>query len=349
MNTSPFPSVPHYRKLVETAGKLKKGILAADEGVECLWDRFGPHSIPLTMENRVALREALFSTPDLESHLGGVILFKDTYEHRGRDGRLIVDLLKDKGILYGITVDEGMPELAGTHGEVVTQGIDGLLERCERFSALGATFAKFRAVIKLDATLGVPSQHAIQLNAVTLARYASIAQQAGLVPIVEPEVSVFEGTNDVHMSAKVTQEVLSSVFRALIVQNVLLEGIILKPNMVVAGKKCPGARATLDECAALTLRVLQSTVPPAVQGIAFLSGGLSETESTHILNSINQLPNRPWAVSFSFGRALQQSALQAWRGDPNNVGALQRAFLQRLAANVAASQGKLTTTTPPPK
>ncbi len=220
----------------------------------------------------------------------------------------------------------------------MTQGIDGLLERCQKYYAAGCRFAKWRAVIKIGA--GAPTQNAIQQNAYTLARYASISQQAGLVPIVEPEVLVLDGAHDLQTSAKITQEVISACYRELIIQNVLLEGTLLKPNMVLAGKACP-VQPTTAEIAAATVRVLQNTVPPAVPGITFLSGGMSEEEASVALDALNRVPGpKPWKLTFSYGRALQASCLKAWQGKHENVAALQKELLHRAKANRDAALGK---------
>ena len=233
--------------------------------------------------------------------------------------------------------DKGTRELAGTNGETVTQGIDGLLERCQKYYEQGCRFAKWRAVIKIGP--GAPTDNAIQQNAYTLARYASISQQAGLVPIVEPETLVLDGDHDINVSAKVTQDAISACYRELIRQNVLLEGTLLKPNMVLAGKGCAN-QPTIDEIAHVTMRVLRNTVPPAVAGITFLSGGMSEEQATLHLNAINRVPGpKPWKVTFSYGRALQASCLKAWSGKKENVGALQKELLQRAKANRDAANG----------
>ncbi len=317
---------------------VSKGILAADEGVECLWSRFQPYGIPCTLDNRVKLRRALFRAVE---GVSGVILFEDTFEHREAAGGLLTAALAEQGVLYGITVDAGTVELAGTHGEVVTQGLDDLLAKCRRYRELGASFTKFRALIQMDVTRCTPSAHGIAANARVLARYASIAQEAGLVPIVEPELNVFDGAHGIDESARLATEVLSCVFRELQLSQVQLDGIVLKPIFVVPGRKCPQQCAPA-EIAAATLRVLQYCVPPAVRGIAFLSGGLSEDLSSRVLNAMNKLPGpRPWRLTFSFGRALQQSALQAWLGKSENVPALQAAFRHRVQLNLDAAAGKL--------
>lgn len=311
---------------------VSKGILASDEGVECLWSRFEPFGIPKTLENRVALRRLLFRAVE---DISGVILFEDTFEHRDADGTLLTDLLRQQGVLFGITVDAGMVELAGTNGEVVTQGIDDMLAKCRRFKALGASFTKFRAVIKMD-----PSRFGIGImaNARVLGRYASIAQEAGLVPIVEPEVD-FSASPSLEVSAKVATEALSCVFRELQLNLVRLDAIVLKPGFIVAGSS---AQASVPEIAEMTLRVLQNTVPPAVPGIAFLSGGLSEELSSDVLSALNRLPGRrPWRLTFSFGRALQQSALRAWLGKSENATLLQDAFRKRAKVCLAAANGEI--------
>lgn len=316
-----------------------KGILAADESTGTIAKRFEQIGVENTLQNRIAYREALFTAgPELAEYIGGVILYEETLESKGSDGRLLVEALKERNIILGIKTDKGTRELAGTNGETVTQGIDGLLERCQKYYAAGCRFAKWRAVIKIGP--GAPTANAIQQNAYTLARYASISQEAGLVPIVEPECLVLDGDHDINVSARVTQDVISACYRELIVQNVLLEGTLLKPNMVLAGKKCPN-QPSVEQIAAVTMRVLQNTVPPAVAGITFLSGGMSEEEATQHLNAINRAPGpRPWKVTFSYGRALQASCLKAWSGKPENVPALQKELLQRAKANRDAALGK---------
>jgi len=344
MNTYPYPlsSVPKAAELIKNARAIVadgKGILAADESTGTIGKRFANISVENNLENRIAYREALFTAPkELSEYIGGTILYEETLESKGSDGRRLVEGLVDKGIILGIKTDKGVRELAGTNGETVTQGIDGMLERCQKYYEAGCRFCKWRAVIKIGA--GAPTQNAIQQNAYTLARYASISQQAGLVPIVEPETLVLDGDHDINISAKITQEVISAVYRELIVQNVLLEGTLLKPNMVLAGRKC-AEQPSVDQVAELTMRVLRNTVPPAVAGITFLSGGMSEEEATQHLNAINRVPGpRPWAVTFSYGRALQASCLKAWSGKKENVDALHKELLQRAKANRDAALGK---------
>jgi len=345
-STYPYPlsSVPHAKELIETARAIVangKGILAADESTGTIESRFQKIGVVNTLENRIAYREALFSAPkEVTQYLGGAILYEETLDSKGSNGKPLSELLNERGIIVGIKVDKGVKPLAGTNGETVTQGIDGLLERCQKYYSQGARFAKWRAVIKIGE--GAPTLNSIQQNASTLARYASICQQAGLVPIVEPEVLVLDGAHSIYVSAKVTQDVISAVYRELIVQNVLLEGTLLKPNMVLAGKECP-TQPSVEEVAHLTVRVLQNTVPPAVPGIVFLSGGMSEVEASVALNALNLVQGpKPWKLSFSYGRALQQSCLKAWVGKIENVPALHEQLLIRAKANHEAAQGKLT-------
>lgn len=335
-------SVPFAKELIETARAIVadgKGILAADESTNTIGARFDKIGVANNLENRVAYREALFSAPEeVKNYLGGAILYEETLDSKGSNGRPLGDLLRERGIIIGIKTDKGTKELAGTNGETVTQGIDGLLERSQKYYAAGARFAKWRAVIKIGP--GAPTQNSIQQNAYTLARYASISQQAGLVPIVEPEVLVLDGDHSIEVSAKVTQEAISAVYRELIVQNVLLEGTLLKPNMVLAGKACK-EQPSLSQIAAYTVRVLQNTVPPAVPGIVFLSGGMSEQEASAALNAINCVPGpKPWKLSFSYGRALQATCLKVWQGKQENVPQLQKALLERAKANRDAALGK---------
>lgn len=320
-----------------------KGILAADESTGTIEKRLSGIDVPSTEANRRDYRQLLFTTPGAEAHISGVILFDETLRQAGGDGVQFAKLLWDKGILPGIKVDAGAKDLAGSPGEKVTEGLDGLRERLAEYVELGAAFTKWRAVIEIGA--GLPSQACLQANAHALARYAALSQEAGLVPIVEPEV-LMDGDHDMDRCADVTEAALQLTFQELFKQNVLLEGMILKPNMVLAGKSC-AQQNSVEEVAARTVEVLGRQVPAAVPGIAFLSGGQSEQEATAHLNAMNQLGNSlgpkldplPWQLSFSYGRALQASALQAWRGRADNVEAAQAAFAHRAKMNGLARGG----------
>ena len=276
----------------------------------------------------------------IEEYISGVILFEETLFQKNDEGTPFVDIMKAKGILPGIKVDKGIKPLYGTNGECVTQGIDDLDARCAKYYKAGARFAKWRAVLHIKDTLGAtPSQIAIDENAMTLARYASICQANGLVPIVEPEV-LMDGDFGIETAAVCTEKVIAACYKALSDHKVLLEGTLLKPNMVRSGSD-NATQAKPDEIAVATVRVLQHTVPPAVPGITFLSGGMSEEDASMALNFINQVPGpSPWSLTFSYGRALQQSCLKAWVGEDANVPAAQAVLLGRAKANSEAQQGK---------
>ncbi len=312
-----------------------KGILAADESTGTIKKRFDKIGLESTFESRRAYRELLFTAPDAERHISGVILYDETLRQKAADGRPFPALLAARGILPGIKVDAGAKPLAGYPGETVTEGLDGLRERLAEYRGLGARFAKWRAVIDVGA--GIPTPFALEANAHALARYAALCQEASIVPIVEPEV-LMDGDHTIERCEAVTDAALDAVFEALFRQRVRLEGMVLKPNMVIAGKKCP-KQATPQQVAEATLRCLRRHVPAAVPGIAFLSGGQSESEATLHLSLMNRAADRPWQLSFSYGRALQQSTLDAWRGLAANVAAAQRAFLRRARLNGLARDG----------
>jgi fructose-bisphosphate aldolase class I len=276
----------------------------------------------------------------LEEYISGVIMFEETLFQKSEEGTPFVEILSKKGILPGIKVDKGIKPLYGTNGECVTQGIDDLDARCKKYYEQGARFAKWRGVLHIKDVLGAtPSQLAIQENAMTLARYASICQANGLVPIVEPEV-LMDGDFSIEVAAAATEKVLAACYKALSDHHVLLEGTLLKPNMVRSGSDS-AAPATSQEIALATVRVLQHTVPPAVPGITFLSGGMSEEDASLALNCINQCPGpKPWSLTFSYGRALQQSCLRSWLGDAGNIDAAKKTLLIRARANSEAQQGK---------
>ncbi|KAG6555180.1 hypothetical protein Mapa_003219 [Marchantia paleacea] len=312
-----------------------KGILAADESTGTIGKRLSSIKVENVEANRQALRQLLFTAPDTHQYLSGVILFEETLYQKTDDGVPFTKLLLDGGVIPGIKVDKGVVDLAGTDGETTTQGHDGLGDRCKKYYEAGARFAKWRAVLKIGAN--EPSELSIQQNAQGLARYAIICQENGLVPIVEPEILV-DGSHSIERCAYVTEMVLAACYKALNEQHVLLEGTLLKPNMVTPGSDAK--KVTPEVIAKYTVQALQRTVPPAVPGIVFLSGGQSEEEATLNLNAMNQLDTKkPWTLSFSFGRALQQSVLKTWAGKAENIEAAQKAFHKRCKANSEAVLG----------
>ena len=310
--------------------------MAADESTGTIGKRLASINVENIEANRQALRELLFTAPGALQYLSGVILFEETLYQTTVDGKLFVDVLKEGGVIPGIKVDKGTVDLAGTNGETTTQGLDGLAQRCQQYYKAGARFAKWRAVLKIGPN--EPSPLSILENANGLARYAIICQENGLVPIVEPEILV-DGPHDIEKCAAATEIVLAAVYKALSDHHVLLEGTLLKPNMVTPGSD--SAKTTPEEIAKYTVRALQRTVPPAVPGIMFLSGGQSEEEATRNLNAMNALDTKkPWTLSFSFGRALQAHTLKTWGGKKENVGAAQGVLLARCKANSDAVLGK---------
>ena len=313
-----------------------KGILAADESTGTIKKRFDKIGLESSFEARRAYRELLFTAPDAERHISGVILYDETLRQQTADGRPFPDLLASRGMLPGIKVDAGAKPLAGFPGETVTEGLDGLRERLAEYRGLGARFAKWRAVI--DVGPGIPTAFALAANAHALARYASLCQEASIVPIVEPEV-LMDGDHTLARCEEVTDATLELVFDELFRHRVRFEGMVLKPNMVIAGKKC-GTQATAQQVAEATVRCLKRRVPSAVPGIAFLSGGQSEAEATLHLSLMNRIGGLPWQLSFSYGRALQQSTLDAWQGKSGNVAAAQRVFLKRARLNGMARDGR---------
>lgn len=328
----------YAEELIKTAKYIAtpgKGILAADESTGTIGKRLSSIKVENVESNRQCLRQLLFTAPDTQQYLSGVILFEETLYQKTDDGIPFVKVLQDAGVVPGIKVDKGVVELAGTDKETTTQGFDGLGDRCKKYYEAGARFAKWRAVLKIGPN--EPSELAIQQNAQGLARYAIICQENGLVPIVEPEILV-DGTHDIQKNAYVTEIVLAAVYKALNDQHVLLEGTLLKPNMVTPGSE--SKKVSPEEVAKYTVQALQRTVPPAVPGIVFLSGGQSEEEATLNLNAINALDAiKPWTLSFSFGRALQQSVLKTWGGKKDQIGAAQKAFYKRAKANSEATLG----------
>ena len=314
-----------------------KGILAADESSGTIKKRFDAIGVESTEQNRRDYRELLFRTTEaMRDHIGGVILFDETIWQDAADGTPLVKLISDAGAIPGIKVDDGAKPLAGFPGETVTEGLDGLGERLARYYERGARFAKWRAVI--DIAAGVPTWAAVKANAHALARYAALCQAHQIVPMVEPEV-LMDGEHGIERCEEVTRLVLQTVFQELFEQRVSLEGIILKPNMVISGRKS-GRRDSPGQVAERTLAVLKAHVPPAVPGIAFLSGGQEDEEATANLDAMHRLSPLPWALSFSYGRALQHAPQQAWAGKPQNIPAAQRAFAHRARMNGLASLGQ---------
>ena len=313
-----------------------KGILAADESSPTIKKRFDSIGVESTEENRRDYRAMLFSTPEAGRYISGVILFDETLRQSGADGMPLVKLIEAGGMIPGIKVDKGAKDLAGFPGEKVTEGLDGLRDRCNEYAGLGARFAKWRAVYTIGEDF--PSAACLTANAHGLARYAAISQEAGLVPIVEPEV-LMDGDHTIDDCEAVTEEVLRIVFAELSVQEIELEGMLLKPNMVLSGKDCP-ERAGVEEVAERTLRCLKRSVPAAVPGIVFLSGGQSDEVATLHLNAMNKLAeNPPWKLSFSYGRALQAGPLKAWGGQAENLPAAQEVLFARAKANGEATLG----------
>lgn len=315
-----------------------KGILAADESVGSMAKRLTQIGVENTEENRRFYRQILMTADDrVKTFIGGVIFFHETLYQATDDGTPFINIIKERNIVAGIKVDKGVVPLAGTNGESTTQGLDGLAERCAQYKKDGADFAKWRCVLKISAT--TPSALAILENANVLARYASICQQNGIVPIVEPEI-LPDGEHDLKKCQYVTEKVLGAVYKALSDHHIYLEGTLLKPNMVTPGHSCP-TKYSPEEIATATVTALRRTVPPAVPGVTFLSGGQSEEEATINLNAINKCPlPKPWALTFSFGRALQASALNAWGGEKDNMQAAQDVFMKRAEVNSLASLGK---------
>jgi fructose-bisphosphate aldolase, class I len=315
-----------------------KGILAADESIGTMSKRLDAVGVPPTAENRRAYRDMLITTPGISEFISGVIMSDDIFRARTNDGTPFPEAVASCGMLPGIKVDTGAKPLAGASGETVTEGLDGLRERLAEYVALGAQFAKWRAVINIDDVL--PSRYALDVNAHALARYAALCQEAGVVPIVEPEV-LMDGDHSISRCEEVTEATLQRTFSELVAHRVQLEGVVLKPNMVLPGKGCP-QKASDEEIAEATLRCLARSVPVAVPGIAFLSGGQGPEPATARLNEMNRRGPHPWGLSFSFGRALMDPALQAWKGDPANVEAAQAALAHRCACNGAARSGSYT-------
>jgi fructose-bisphosphate aldolase, class I len=314
-----------------------KGILAADESTGTIKRRFDAIGVENTEDNRRDYRELLFrSTDAMHNCISGVILYDETIWQKAKDGTPLVKLIEQTGAIPGIKVDEGTKPLPGFPGELITIGLDKLADRLSKYYEQGARFAKWRAVI--DIAPGIPTVGAIHANAHALARYAALCQAAQIVPIVEPEV-LMDGDNDIDRCDEVTRQVLREVFQELYLNRVALEGIVLKPNMAIAGKKA-ARRAGVDEVAEKTVRLLKECVPAAVPGIAFLSGGQSDEDATAHLDAMNRIGGLPWKLTFSYGRALQHAPQTTWAGKPENVAAAQRAFAHRAHMNGLASEGQ---------
>ena len=326
------------RELEDTARVLVapgRGILAADESSPTIKKRFDSIGVESTEAHRRAYREMLFTTKGCEEFISGVILFDETLRQNASDGRPLPKVLESKGIVPGIKVDQGAKALAGSAGEKVTEGLDGLRDRVAEYRGLGARFAKWRAVISIADDQ--PSDYCLETNAHALARYAAICVEGGLVPIVEPEI-LMDGTHTIDQSYAVTQRTLHTVFHELERQRVPLEQILLKPNMVLSGYECP-QQASVREVAEQTIHCFRRVVPAAVPGVVFLSGGQSDEAATAHLNEMNRIGGFPWELSFSYGRALQQPALKAWAGKAENEAAAQQAFYHRAKLNGAARSG----------
>lgn len=326
-------------KLIETAQALTtdfKGILAADESNGTIKKRFDAIKVESTEDNRRDYRELMFQAKGVEKYISGVIMYDETFNQKAADGTYLRDLLKSKNIIPGIKVDTGAKELAGSPNECVTEGLDGLRERLQQYAKDGAGFAKWRAVIKIHDN--APTDYCIKANAHALARYAKLCQESGIVPIVEPEV-LMDGTHDIKDCYLVTARALHILYKELYEQGVVLQGTLLKPNMVVAGKDCENQASTKD-VAEYTVQCLLENVPAAVAGVVFLSGGQSAQKATEHLNEMNKLfPNLPWPLSYSYGRALQEPVQKAWLGDAANSAKAQAALMTRAKCNSAAAEG----------
>ena len=329
----------NVKELGSTARSLVaqgKGILAADESTGTIAKRLESINVPSTEDSRRAWRQLLFTAPGIGDYISGVILYDETLRQSAEDGTPLVDVLRNQGVIPGIKVDKGAKPLAGSPSELATEGLDGLRERLKEYRELGARFTKWRGVVTIGD--GIPTSYCIDVNAHDLARYAALSQEAGLVPIVEPEV-LMDGGHDLDRCFQVTEATLSAVFQALSAQRVVLEGMLLKPNMVLSGKDAPN-RADAKAVAEATIRCFKHTVPAAVPGIVFLSGGQGDEEATVNLDAINVHEEKgPWQLSFSYGRGLQATPLSAWGGEPANVPAAQASFLERARMTSAARKG----------
>lgn len=332
-------NLKELNKIAEGMVAPGKGILAADESTSTIEKRLSSINVPSTEENRRDYREMLFTAEGAEKYISGVILYDETLRQKAKDGTPLVDILNKRGIIPGIKVDKGVQNLQGTDGEKITEGLDGLGKRMAEYHQLGARFAKWRAVLTIDQATGKPSRQAVVANAEALARYAGICQANNIVPIVEPEI-LMDGAHDLATSFAVTERVLHTVFEYLALHNVALEGMILKPGMVIQGEKAKVA-ASIDEVADATVQVLKRCVPSAVPGIAFLSGGQSDELASAHLGAMNaRHPNLPWKLTFSYGRALQALPLKLWGGKAANVANAQKGYLHRAKLNGLAALGK---------
>jgi fructose-bisphosphate aldolase class I len=342
LSTVDKPWTKHADELRATAKKIcqpGKGILAADESNKTCGARFKSIGVENTEENRRAYRELLLTAPGFKDSISGVIMYEETLYQKDANGKSFVDIINEAGAVSGIKVDTGIAALPGADDEGYTMGLDGLRERCHEYYRQGARFAKWRAVLRIDSK-GLPSDRSIMANATGLAQYAAICQECGLVPIVEPEI-LMDGDHDIETAAAVAERVLVAVYGALATCGVLLEGTLLKPNMVTPGVDS-GIKATPEDIAYYTVRTFSRTVPPAVAGITFLSGGMSEEEASLNLNAINAIPmeRKPWTLTFSFGRALQATTLKTWGGKVENKAAAQAVLAERAKANGMAQLGK---------
>jgi len=340
-----FPPLKFAQELRDTVNAITspgKGILAVDESTGTIGKRLENCGITNTETNRRNYRELYFRSPGWEKYISGVILYDETLNQKSDDATPLVEVIKSLGVIPGIKVDKGVVPLPGSNAESLTTGIDGLSARCEEYYKQGCRFAKWRCVVKISEH--TPSALAIKENVHGLALYAAICQQNGLVPIIEPEV-LMDGVHNIEVCEEVTQLVWQEVIKALQEQNIMLEGILLKPNMVMPGAQWKGTKPTPEAIAGATVRVLQRTIPPAVQGILFLSGGQGEEEATINLNAMNKLTSEtriPWRLSFSYGRALQDSAMKHWKGENSNIVKAQELFLSRAKANSLAALGTYT-------
>ena len=330
-------NLAELNKVAEAMVAPGKGILAADESSGTIKKRFDAINVESTEENRRDYRELMFrATEAMSNHISGVILYDETLRQNAKDGTPLARVIEQAGAIPGIKVDAGAKPLPFSPGETVTEGLDGLRERLAEYYKLGARFAKWRAVI--DIASGIPSWNCINANAQALARYAALCQEAQIVPIVEPEV-LMDGDHTIERCAEVTEWTLKEVFQQLFYARVALEGIVLKPNMIISGKKCP-QQASVAQVAEETIKVLKRTVPSAVPGIAYLSGGQSDVDATAHLDAMNKLGGFPWKMTFSYGRALQAAPQKAWAGKQENVAAAQQAFAHRARMNGLASKGE---------
>ena len=329
-------NLDEMNKVAQAIVATGKGILAADESSGTIKKRFDAIGVESTEENRRNYREMLFRSKEGMKHISGVILYDETIWQKAKDGTPLVELIKEAGTIPGIKVDEGTKPLPFCPGELVTIGLDKLADRLPKYYEQGARFAKWRAVIDIGA--GIPTHTCVYANAHALARYAALCQVAQMVPIVEPEV-LMDGDHDIDRCVHITEWVLKETFQQLYYNKVALEGMLLKPNMAIAGKKC-AKKASVEEVAEKTVKMLKACVPGAVPGIAFLSGGQSDEEATAHLDAMNKISKLPWKLTFSYGRALQHAPQVAWRGKAENITAAQRAFSHRAKMNGLATLGQ---------